>query len=591
MRWTWLGLAIGLLATAGCIGATDDADPTAENLDPASMDEDETTPDPTAPGDHEVERSLFDFGYATITDVDGAQTYPAKLNGSIHYPESGGGPFPLVVFMHGRHTTCRVADDTTRVLGTQVCPNAPPAVEPVDSWKGYRYIAETLSSRGYVVASINANDVNDRDLASLDGGVEARAQLTIAAIDAFERAKRGEDPSEQSVAGQDPVGSDGLEEVLEDRIDTDRIGLMGHSRGGEGVVRAITYDRDVNDGEHDIDAAFAMAPIDFTDQTPTGVDLAVLLPYCDGDVFDLQGAHIFDRTRYADREPSAFQVQITALGANHNFYNTVWTGDFDDAGGYDGPFCGVFRDDGGGGRLSPEDQRRHGEALVNAFFETSLDNQTAYRDWFNRQASAPTSACPDGQAPCPKWLQTTYPPPEADALVIEDGTDATAPTTNELGGTIDATGFTSVTTCKPSDCPGWNVQGTRSLTLNWDDPARYTLTIPDAYRDVADYDALTVRAGVNGPDADGLNATVDFTVQVTDESGTSAGVAAGNHTSTLFAPPGEENVAKLTLDQVTLPLDAFAERGVDLASVESVSFAFDGTPSGSVQLGDVMLQR
>ena len=53
--------------------------------------------------------------------------------------------------------------------------------------------------------------------------------------------------------------------------------------------------------------------------------LAVLLPYCDGDVADLQGVHFYDDARYNVPGDSAFKHTILVMGANHNFYNTIWT--------------------------------------------------------------------------------------------------------------------------------------------------------------------------------------------------------------------------------------------------------------------------
>ena len=72
---------------------------------------------------------------------------------------------------------------------------------------------------------------------------------------------------------------------------------MGHSRGGEGVVWQVIVDRERPD-PYGIDAVLPLAPVDFTRATVNDVPLAVMLPYCDGDVFDLQGVHFFDDARY-----------------------------------------------------------------------------------------------------------------------------------------------------------------------------------------------------------------------------------------------------------------------------------------------------
>ena len=50
-----------------------------------------------------------------------------------------------------------------------------------------------------------------------------------------------------------------------------------------------------------------------------------MLPYCDGDVSDLQGVHFYDDARYNVAGDDSFKHTFLMMGANHNFYNTVWT--------------------------------------------------------------------------------------------------------------------------------------------------------------------------------------------------------------------------------------------------------------------------
>ena len=102
------------------------------------------------------------------------------------------------------------------------------------------------------------------------------------------------------------------------------IGTMGHSRGGEGVVWHVIVDRERAD-PYGIDAVMPLAPVDFTRETVNRVPLAVVLPYCDGDVFDLQGVHFFDDARYRVAGDTKPKHTLTLYGANHNFFNTVWT--------------------------------------------------------------------------------------------------------------------------------------------------------------------------------------------------------------------------------------------------------------------------
>jgi hypothetical protein len=148
-------------------------------------------------------------------------------------------------------------------------------------------------------------------------------------------------------------------------VDLTRTGTMGHSRGGEGAVWQVIVDRERPD-PYGIDAVLPIAPVDFTRATVSDVGLAVLLPYCDGDVYDLQGVHFFDDARYAAPGDRFAKQTVTVMGANHNFFNTVWT----PAKGYPGAFDdGVRKCEG---RLSAPQERAVGRAYVVSYFRRYL---------------------------------------------------------------------------------------------------------------------------------------------------------------------------------------------------------------------------
>jgi hypothetical protein len=108
------------------------------------------------------------------------------------------------------------------------------------------------------------------------------------------------------------------------KFDMTRVGTMGHSRGGEGVVRHFVLN-EAQGSPYGIKAVFPLAPVDFNRFVANRTALSVLLPYCDGDVSDLQGVHFYDDARYnvaGDLSPKHY---ILVMGANHNFYNTIWS--------------------------------------------------------------------------------------------------------------------------------------------------------------------------------------------------------------------------------------------------------------------------
>ena len=85
---------------------------------------------------------------------------------------------------------------------------------------------------------------------------------------------------------------------------------MGHSRGGEGVARAAVLNAD-RGGQYGIRAVLPLAPTDFARATVPGVAMSVLLPYCDGDVSDLQGQKFYDDTRYSVTGDTAPRSTVT----------------------------------------------------------------------------------------------------------------------------------------------------------------------------------------------------------------------------------------------------------------------------------------
>jgi dienelactone hydrolase len=562
-----------------------------------------TTEDPTAPGELSTEKQRYDFGWTIVNASHDGPAYNAKLNGSVTYPSDADTPSPVVAIIHGQHQTCnRVAASGAWPIP---CPEAPPVSERVPNADGYDYIAETLASHGYVVVSIDGNTINDKNLVLVglgderpvvgdqigDAGVQARAQLVLRTLDGFSSINEGDDPS------MPPEDNEELVAALEDSLDMSTIGLVGHSRGGDGVSYAVTYNQDRTQGSpHAIEAVFAIGPTDFTSARVPGVAYATLLPICDGDVTSLDGAQIYDRSRYLDEAGPLYQ--FVAMGANHNFYNTIWDRDGDDASDADEAFCGTFRKEGGG-RLNGDDQRRHGEALINAFLRTHLGEEAGFETWLEGRALPPQDACPAGESPCPGLIHTSYHPREDERLVIESVADGQATDENDLGVAIETTGSVEASVCEADACPSQpNRQLAAQLTLTWDGPGAYTLEIPDEQADISSYGWLSLRTGVNfdADENEGMDRQA-VTLTLADTGGSTASVSSRPYGDALYTPPGpadtgssrDTDQAEVTLSAIRVPLDAFT--GVDLTQLSSLAIVTDQTPKGSIQVVDVMLQR
>ena len=151
--------------------------------------------------------------------------------------------------------------------------------------------------------------------------------------------------------------------------------LVGHSRGGEGVERATIDTHD--DDPWQIQGLVLIGPTAFGRQVAAGVHTTVILPFCDGDVSDLQGQQYVDigRDLTWDR---ALRSSVMAMGTNHNFYNTEWTPGLSKSPAWDDwfdpndPQCGENRER----RLTPAEQQSVGLAYTAALVDLAIAGNT-----------------------------------------------------------------------------------------------------------------------------------------------------------------------------------------------------------------------
>ncbi|MEI8082690.1 MAG: hypothetical protein WCI74_12680, partial [Actinomycetes bacterium] len=100
--------------------------------------------------------------------------------------------------------------------------------------------------------------------------------------------------------------------------------LMGHSRGGEGVVAAAQDARSSKRRWH-VSGVLPLAPTDFGLLALGGIPSATILPACDGDVANLQGQMYVDHGAAALGNQGVLRTATWVPGADHNFFNTQWT--------------------------------------------------------------------------------------------------------------------------------------------------------------------------------------------------------------------------------------------------------------------------
>lgn len=243
-----------------------------------------TTYDPAALNLFPVGYTEYDGGSVSIRgrsfSVKGTVYYPANADGvgtAFHTRLAALGRVPLVLMAHGNHS-------------------------PADpSHLGYDYFQQALAKMGIVAASVYLNETNGQTGGA--GNIRDRADLIIESVKHFQALDAGGDP------------------IFGGRLDFDRLGLMGHSRGGEAVV--LVQEMGPPAGVR-IRAILSLAPTDWgaTMLTPQGTAFMTLLPAADGDVWSNDGAKFYDQAR-----PAPFKSQLYVHYANHNFFNRRWLND------------------------------------------------------------------------------------------------------------------------------------------------------------------------------------------------------------------------------------------------------------------------
>lgn len=548
-------------------------------------------PDPGTPGPLAVTREEYNFGDTAFSPTDFPG--PVELRASIHYPTNlSGAPLPVIVLLHGRHATCFRGGGLGGALLEWPCTSM--GAQPIPSYRGYDYFSEILASNGYVVVSLSANGVNAVDNSVFDLGAGARAELIQKHLDILQTF---------NTTGGAPFGT-----RFVGKFDLNRIGTMGHSRGGEGVVRHYVLNESLGT-PYGIKAVFPLAPVDFSRFVVNNAPVNVMLPYCDGDVVDLQGVHFYDDARYNVPGDLAPKHYVLVMGANHNFYNTVWSpssslpGSADDwlsfvAGGRSDSQCGSVR---GNKRLTEAQQRGTGVAYMSAFFRAYVGGENQFIPILTGDAPPPPSAKTNE-------LFVSYHAPDGLRLDVNRLLNETNLTLNNLGGAVTQTGLTPYDLCggeepQPATClPGQpnarqphttpsarsTARGLSQLRTGWNNfTGNYTNDLPAPLANVSGFQAIQFRVSVNFADARNLeDLAQDFRVRLTDSAGASASVRVSDVSRALFYPPGNVGpVPKVVLNTVRVPLSAFG--GVNLNNIRSVQLTFDERLAGAVLITDV----
>ncbi|XQE82850.1 alpha/beta hydrolase family protein [Streptomyces microflavus] len=288
---------------------------------------------------------------------------PVEMRGVVVAPKKAPGKRPVALFLHGRHSTCYVPGKSEETSIDWPCAKGS---KPIPSHRGYLRDQKLLASQGYVTVSISANGINGQDWNAEDGGAQARSSLIRNHLGRW--ADWAAKPASAPAAVRKGP-----------KTDLSRVLLVGHSRGGEGVNRAVmdslykppaAQDGYRSKARWNIRGTVHIGPTIFGQNPVPDVPSLTILPGCDGDVSDLQGQVFTDGTRGVSRG-KALHSSVYMVGANHNYFNTEWTpgqakapadDDFWHEPESPDPLCSP----GAAGRLSANQQHKAGATYIAA---------------------------------------------------------------------------------------------------------------------------------------------------------------------------------------------------------------------------------
>lgn len=486
------------------------------------------------------------------------------LNGMVWYPE-GDGPFPLVLIVHGNHLATDFSDP------------------------GYAYLGKLLASRGYILASIDENFLNSSpydDLLVLDGLEDenrARGWLLLEHLKTWDKWNTAE--------GNPFYG----------KVDMQHLALIGHSRGGEAITTAAsyneltTYPEDANikfDYHFNIRSLISIAGTDMQ-YKPSGqpielqnINYLALHGSHDMDVSSFAGANQYYRTQFTENN-KFFKSYIYIYGANHGQFNSEWGRT--DAVGFGNMLFNNAE------LLPGEQQFLAAEVLISSFLEATLKDNDQYRMVFKDLGYA-REWLPETMYVSNYWDGNT-------TMISSYEEDYDPGTTTLPGGRLEGE---SLKVWKEDKVKMEHTDDQySSVSLEWDNTAApsipaYKVILPDSAIETSEGSSIVFSIANNDTDrkTGDTDALVDLTVSVEDEDGNVSRLPL-SHVSPLL-PMFEGVLAKRpfgflqttkepVFQNFSFNVSDFIEANSNFMPhrISKISFIFDQTAKGSILIKDI----
>jgi hypothetical protein len=460
--------------------------------------------------------------------ITGELTFPVDP-GNPNRINPNGAPYPLVVMAHGNHN----------------------ASSP--SYQGYRYLARHLVSQGMIFMSINLNDINGRD-----DLIDARGLVILEHIRVLLQRN--------TTAG----------DLLFGAIDPNRIGIVGHSRGAEGVVDAQVQNMArPSANRFNIKGVIPIAPTNFLNHRHTGAPLFIVYGSFDADV---SGSRVIVNPFFIYDHADAPKAMIFIHHARHNGFNEVWVRPGEEN---ETIFPGV---------MSPAEHQAIAKAYINAFFQSTLFNRTAYDSYIqgpvrpaglggfsiHNQFRAVSRAVVDNFGDTDAQLGIP-----ASAIQRETNTLNQNVSYTQTGMTVWFDADMRTVSNNPHD--------SRGVQLAWTTADTYVSNVD--MRDFSAFSTLSLRLGQQFSPSATLNPSSlpqDLLVKLKTAGG-DAIVRVGSITDLPFPDVRPDAFTKAALKTVRIPLSAFIaiNRNVRLNQVTGVELGFPLTAFGAISVDDI----
>ena len=496
-----------------------------------------------------VSISFGDDDFSGTDPKCGSNPSMVDMEVRVHFPGSGGvvaagGPFPLVVFLHGQQ------------------------IPSIPGYEGYDYLGVLLASHGFIVASIDGRSLLNATIKSRGEHVREHLRRFVAR------------------------NASGSGSFLEGQIDLSNVTLVGHSRGGESVVAAAEWQRADPDAGYVIAAIVAIAPVQFIGRFSfepniiihmRDVAYQIIHGAKDCDVCDFQGYRQYDRAADIRAVGETLKSMVFVKDANHNFFNSVWET-------LEGSDCG------GGSVLSGNKARNLAQVYIHSFLQVVIKGDSQFREYLTGEAPNPvsnTTVALDFQAPSSEFMTIDH--------FEEFPGDAHDKKINTQGGKVKSKDMTyqeqrfANTEAAPRDSYKGETYG---AYLGWlMTSAKFKQRAPKAAPfNPGSMDHLSFRVGQifrssGSPNPPGANQ--DFLIRIKDDGGGKSPKLKVSDFAPIHPPfpslTSGSCATKTVMNVVRIPLSAFT--GIDLSAIKQIQFRFNQETAGEIVVDDIRFTK